>query len=276
MANAPQPPPRPTLDDLMRFKRAERPAPEFWVEFDRGLRQKQLAALVKRPKGWARIRPVFVRGLRWAVPATAAAAVATVVVQMPLGLATREQPVEVASRNVDSAVDAVDAQSLRADPGPSQARSVVVAQSRPVETTVPADSSTTAEPASRHLETEPQDFAWSAVALSGASAADYGAANSFTLRPASREARRPRSSWTSRFNQLVHELGAEVAPEFALQFASLDLSGADSADTAVLAAATPGRFVTGASGLGRETDERLLRELDRRFGVTGSSLSIKF
>jgi hypothetical protein len=58
MGSAPQQPsPRPTLEELLRFKRAERPAPEFWAEFDRGLRQKQLAALVKRPQGWARVRP---------------------------------------------------------------------------------------------------------------------------------------------------------------------------------------------------------------------------
>ena len=33
-----------TLEDLLRLKRAERPAAEFWVRFDRELRAKQEAA----------------------------------------------------------------------------------------------------------------------------------------------------------------------------------------------------------------------------------------
>lgn len=45
-----------TLEDLLRLKRAERPAPEFWSQFERELRAKQLAALVvKRP--WWRTLP---------------------------------------------------------------------------------------------------------------------------------------------------------------------------------------------------------------------------
>lgn len=44
------------LEDLLRLKRAERPAPEFWSQFERELRAKQLAALVaKRP--WWRTLP---------------------------------------------------------------------------------------------------------------------------------------------------------------------------------------------------------------------------
>jgi len=42
------PPSRVTLEDLLCLKRAERPPPEFWSEFERELRQKQLAALVER------------------------------------------------------------------------------------------------------------------------------------------------------------------------------------------------------------------------------------
>lgn len=45
-----------TLEDLLRLKRAEQPAPEFWSRFERELRAKQLAALVvKRP--WWRTLP---------------------------------------------------------------------------------------------------------------------------------------------------------------------------------------------------------------------------
>lgn len=41
-----------TLEDLLRLKRAERPAPEFWAQFDDALRAKQLAAIVERRPWW--------------------------------------------------------------------------------------------------------------------------------------------------------------------------------------------------------------------------------
>jgi hypothetical protein len=41
-----------TLEDLLRLKRVERPQPEFWSEFDRELRAKQLAALVEKSPWW--------------------------------------------------------------------------------------------------------------------------------------------------------------------------------------------------------------------------------
>lgn len=41
-----------TLEDLLRLKRAERPPAEFWNEFDRELRTKQLAALMAKRPWW--------------------------------------------------------------------------------------------------------------------------------------------------------------------------------------------------------------------------------
>lgn len=46
------PPAKVTLEDLLHFKRCERPAPEFWTGFERTLRQRQLAALVVRKSWW--------------------------------------------------------------------------------------------------------------------------------------------------------------------------------------------------------------------------------
>lgn len=64
------------VEELLRLKRAERPSPEFWPEFERELRAKQLAALVeKRP--WWRSLPAAVRGFSWyQVPLGAAAVLA--------------------------------------------------------------------------------------------------------------------------------------------------------------------------------------------------------
>ena len=41
-----------SLEDLLRLKRAERPSAEFWPQFERELRAKQLAALVVRRPWW--------------------------------------------------------------------------------------------------------------------------------------------------------------------------------------------------------------------------------
>jgi hypothetical protein len=68
---------RVTLEDLLRLKRAERPPPEFWVEFEQELRQKQLAALVEKKSWWHEFAAVYSRfgGLRVPVGATAVLAV---------------------------------------------------------------------------------------------------------------------------------------------------------------------------------------------------------
>ena len=48
-----------TIEGLMRFKRNEQPAPEFWRSFDRELRAKQLAAIVERPSWWTSLLAPF-------------------------------------------------------------------------------------------------------------------------------------------------------------------------------------------------------------------------
>src|ERR1017187_6179807 len=41
-----------TVQDLLRLKRAERPAPEFWARFESEMRAKQLAAIVVKRPWW--------------------------------------------------------------------------------------------------------------------------------------------------------------------------------------------------------------------------------
>ncbi|MEY4490181.1 MAG: hypothetical protein RIQ79_2689 [Verrucomicrobiota bacterium] len=42
---------KPTLEDLLRVKKAERPDAAFWQDFERGMHKKQLAAIIE-PKPW--------------------------------------------------------------------------------------------------------------------------------------------------------------------------------------------------------------------------------
>jgi hypothetical protein len=62
-----------TLEDLLRLKRAERPPVEFWDQFDRELRAKQLAAIVEPRPWWAPLIRVGARFSQLQLPVGAAA-----------------------------------------------------------------------------------------------------------------------------------------------------------------------------------------------------------
>lgn len=63
-----------TIEDLLKLKRAERPSAEFWNDFERELRQKQLTALMQRRSWWQDLPLLLSR--RAYLPAGAAAIIA--------------------------------------------------------------------------------------------------------------------------------------------------------------------------------------------------------
>ncbi|HYP16915.1 MAG TPA: hypothetical protein VEQ65_06860 [Opitutus sp.] len=65
-----------SLEDLLKVKRAERPAPEFWGEFERELRVKQLAAIVEPRPWWAPFIRVGARLSHYQLPIGATAVLA--------------------------------------------------------------------------------------------------------------------------------------------------------------------------------------------------------
>lgn len=65
-----------TLEDLLRVKRAERPPAEFWGDFERGMRTKQLAAIVEPRPWWAPLIRVGAKVARYQLPVGAAAILA--------------------------------------------------------------------------------------------------------------------------------------------------------------------------------------------------------
>jgi hypothetical protein len=69
-----------TLEDLLRVKRAERPPVEFWQEFEREMRLKELAAIVEPRPWWASFIKVGARISRYQLPIGAAAILALSVV----------------------------------------------------------------------------------------------------------------------------------------------------------------------------------------------------
>jgi len=72
----PTQPTKVTLDDLLRLKRAERPPVEFWAEFERQMRTKQLAAIVRKDPWWRSWRNVFASSARLRLPLGATAVLA--------------------------------------------------------------------------------------------------------------------------------------------------------------------------------------------------------
>lgn len=88
----PHPDSKVTIEDLLSLKRAERPTPEFWSNFERELRQKQLTALVEKRRWWHGLSGLLTR--RVYLPAGAAAAVAFTLVavryQAPMPVAQVE------------------------------------------------------------------------------------------------------------------------------------------------------------------------------------------
>jgi hypothetical protein len=62
-----------TIDDLLKLKRAEAPRPEFWAQFERELREKQLAAIVEKRPWWCAIPALYVFVVRRRLPLAAGA-----------------------------------------------------------------------------------------------------------------------------------------------------------------------------------------------------------
>lgn len=71
-----------TLEDLLKLKRTERPPAEFWSQFDRELRAKQLAALVEQRPWWRDVPRFFARFSRYQLPLGATAVLALTMVSV--------------------------------------------------------------------------------------------------------------------------------------------------------------------------------------------------
>jgi hypothetical protein len=84
--------PKVTIEDLLRLKRAERPAAGFWADFERELRQKQLAALLEKRPWWQELPHFLVRRAYIPIGATAILALTLVSVKyyLPAQLAQGE------------------------------------------------------------------------------------------------------------------------------------------------------------------------------------------
>ncbi|SDS11763.1 hypothetical protein [Opitutus sp. GAS368] len=92
--------PQVTIEDLLRLKRAERPAAEFWTNFERELRQKQLTALLEKRPWWQELPQILARRAYLPVGATAILAFTLVSVKFYAPAQLAQVPVPAANPSV--------------------------------------------------------------------------------------------------------------------------------------------------------------------------------
>lgn len=129
-----------TVEDLLSLKRAERPGPEFWANFESELRQKQLTALVQKRHWWHDLPVMFNR--RIYLPAGAAAIVAFALVSVRYAAPARVAQVPHSAAEI-AAVDA-GVETLAATVVPASALVQAGSRDEPVMIAPSAASSATA------------------------------------------------------------------------------------------------------------------------------------
>jgi hypothetical protein len=162
-----------TLEDLLRMKRAERPPAEFWNEFERDLRAKQLAAIVEPRPWWAPFIRFGAHFSRYQLPVGATAILALTFLTVR-EYRTADSPSVYDNGIAAAPVSTVDA--LSAESVPSDSVSDAVADSLPVVTTPVAIVSPAAITTSQLSHTVALAHAQSAV-LEPSPSARYIAAN---------------------------------------------------------------------------------------------------
>ena len=133
-----------TLDELLRLKRAEQPPAEFWAQFERGMRAKQLAAIVEPRPWWAPFIRIGARISRYQLPVGATAILAitflTVWEYHPAGSVPAFEPaVAETSGMAVSAPAGRPSAAVDSAGGPAMTSAALVAAPGPAQTMAAAD-----------------------------------------------------------------------------------------------------------------------------------------
>lgn len=129
------------IEDLLRLKRAERPPGEFWAEFDRRLRAKQLAALVAKRPWWQRVPRLFTGFSRYHVSLGAAAVLAVGYITLrdePTSLPIQQSGVATRAPSVPAAARTDTKASIGGESAAKPASNVSLAESEVLSRTVTA------------------------------------------------------------------------------------------------------------------------------------------
>jgi hypothetical protein len=133
-----------TLEELLRLKRAEQPPAEFWAQFERGMRAKQLAAIVEPRPWWAPFIRIGARISRYQLPVGATAILAitflTVWEYHPAGPVPTFEPAVAETTSMAVSVPTGDKSAVvDSAGGPAIGSAVMMAASGPVQAMTAAD-----------------------------------------------------------------------------------------------------------------------------------------
>jgi len=184
----------------------------------------------------------------------------------PVVATVAPQPIVVPADPIDLPVAQVVAavETPRPETAPQEQKDVaVVAHAEPVPT------------AATPMVADMHPLPWSAAALAENDTPTYRISGMHAVRQAAPETRRPNSSWTSRFSEMVRDLSAQQSEARVLQLASMNLPATYQTAQSWAPAGT-NQLVASNDRPGRGLSDREVRDLDSRFGVKGSSLSIRF
>jgi hypothetical protein len=258
-----------TIEDLLRLKRVERPLAEFWTEFDRELRAKQLAALVEKRPWWRSVSlSNALRGLtRYSVPFGAAAALALTFFSLrhtePSPSISSAAP--VASANVDADQPAADSSR-----GPAMA---AIAPEQPA-AVAPAP---TAARAFTSEANAPGELARMVPMLSG----DETAANAEEARPSARSiadnlAAAEVMLGASQTGFEARALPARSVPREPLAEMANPAESRRSRFAAAFASMTSEASPAPSARVARRLSDEQLYDSIHRFGASGNTVSIRF
>jgi hypothetical protein len=178
-----------TLEDLLRLKRAERPAPEFWSQFDRELRAKQLGAIVEKRPWWCAIPRVYVFVLRRRLPLAASAVIAFAI------LSYRQFPALVAEQALPATTEQVASAPVAADaPAPAAAVAPVVVASEEAPAVAARPEVVAASDVSGRAASLPRQVARSSISLPMIAMIDAV----------------PEGAATERFDSITRSMGADL------------------------------------------------------------------
>lgn len=274
--------PQVSVEQLLRMKRAERPAPEFWQQFDREMRIKQLAAIVEPRPWWAPFIRISARIARYQLPVGATAILALTFITI------REYRLPEAEAGFAPDIVATKVDTMPGPATPVVASDRVAADSRATAAEAPA--STPASPvAADGLKATPEQVAGMVPMLGGArapSAAEYSpAARAIAANLAAVKASAPE------LVQLIDRVpGMDdlINPPSQTQVVdplSRIQSSSESRRTArLLASALPAVSYAGGDDGGHVAADRIERSLTEerlydsvsRFGVKADRVAIKF
>jgi hypothetical protein len=266
-----------TVEQLLRLKRLERPPVEFWAQFEKELRAKQLAAIVQRRPWWKEALASIASLSRYQVPVGATAALALAFLTIREYRSSDALVPEVRSPVVVSHALAAPSHDEEADLPESAAEVTTV--SAPAATAVVASA-----PVERHAASVSAPTTLVPIlvgSLGGNDSQLSPSARSIEVNLAAARAAEP--DVVRRLMNPVQAFEARMLPAKAIlnePIARLDPAAAERRErllgTALPTSATVNPALTNGDRLARNLSDDRLYEQISRYSAVGDRLSLKF